>query len=81
MSKFDCPLDLAKRCQSVVHNSVIAATVKTVILAGVDGDNGGDKFGIYADAGIRSVVVKDPKRTFTNPTALTGFEDFEIEVV
>jgi large repetitive protein len=63
------------------NSSVIAATVKTVTLAGVDGPNAGDKFGIYADASIRSVVVKDPKRTFTNPTTLTGFDDFEIEVV
>jgi hypothetical protein len=64
------------------NSSVIAATVKTVTLASVDGDNGGvDKFGIYADLSIRTVVVKEPRMTFTNPTTLTGFEDFEIEVV
>ena len=63
------------------NSSVIAATVKTVTLTGVDGVNAGDKFGIYADSTIKSVVVKDPRRTFTNPTTLTGFDDFEIEVV
>lgn len=65
-----------------INSTIGAETLGTVSLASVLGDNGGEAFGVVANATILGVSVKSPAFTF-NKTAATpqGFADFQVVLI
>jgi ELWxxDGT repeat protein len=62
------------------NSSVAADVVKTVNLWAVNGNNGGNKFGVFADTSIATVRVRSTGQSFHNPTN-DGINDFRLKVV
>lgn len=66
---------------SFENSSVIGTSIGTVTLKNVVVDNADDKFGVYADLGIKRVAVTVPAILAINPTSPTVEDDFEVKVI